>query len=273
MGASPIIAPPQSALSPPQKRPAAQPSTARPQSRKSPKILQILLQTIRPFPRRKKDPPPNHQPLARNPENLPKSLQILLQTIRPFPAAKKTRRPTINRSPAILKIPQNPANPASDNPPFPRRKKDPPPNHQPLARNPENPPNPANPASDNLPFPPPQKRPAAQPSTARPQSRKSPQILQILLQTIRPFPRRKKDPPPNHQPLARNPENLPKSCKSCFRQSALSPAAKKTRRPTINRSPAIPKIPQNPANPASDNIHPNSGMHPSSLSILTPCLL
>ena len=100
------------------------------------------------------------------------------------PAAKKTRRPTINRSPAILKIPPNPANPASDNPP----------------------------------FPPPQKRPAAQPSTARPQSRKSPKILQILLQTIRPF-----------------------------------PAAKKTRRPTINRSPAILKIPQNPANPASDN--------------------
>ena len=38
-------------------------------------------------------------------------------------------------------------------------------------------------------------------------------------------------------------------------QPALSPAAKKTRRPTINRSPAIPKIPPNPANPASDNRH------------------
>ena len=80
----------QSALSPPQKRPAAQPSTARPQSRKSPKILQILLQTI------------------------PK-IQIPNPAFRPFPAAKKTRRPTINRSPAIPKIPQNPANPASDN--------------------------------------------------------------------------------------------------------------------------------------------------------------
>ena len=34
----------------------------------------------------------------------------------PFPpAAKKIRRPAISRSPAILKIPQNPANPASDN--------------------------------------------------------------------------------------------------------------------------------------------------------------
>ena len=150
---------------PPQKRPAAQPSTARPQSRKSPKILQILLQT--------------------------------------------------------------------------------------------------------MPFPPPQKRPAAQPSTARPQSRKSPKILQILLQTIRPFPRRQKDPPPNHQPFACNPENPPKSCKSCFRQSALSPTAKRIRRPDINRMPAIPKIPQNPANPASDN----SGMHPYSLPSLTPCLL
>ena len=131
------------------------------------------------------------------------------------PAAKKTRRPTINRSPAIPKIPPNPANPASDNPPFPRRKKDPPPNHQPFACNPENPPKFCFRQSA---LSPPQKRPAAQPSTARPQSRKSPQILQILLQTIRPF-----------------------------------PAAKKTRRPTINRSPAIPKIPQNPANPASDN--------------------
>ena len=137
---------------PPQKRPAAQPSTARPQSRKSPKILQILLQTIRPFPRKK---------------------------------AKRIRRPAINRMPAIPKISQNPANPASDNLPFPRRKK---------------------------------------------------------------------DPPPNHQPFACNPENPPKFCKSCFRQSALSPAAKKTRRPTINRSPAILKIPQNPANPASDNL-------------------
>ena len=184
MGASPIIAPPQPALSP--AAPAAQPSTARPQSRKSPKILQILLQTIRPFPRRKKDPPPNHQPLARNPENLPKSCKSCFRQSALSPAAKKTRRPTINRSPAIPKIPQNPANPASDNPPFPRRKRD----------------------------------------------------------------------PLNNQPLARNPENPPKSCKSCFRQPALSPAAKKTRRPTINRSPAIPKIPQNPANPASDNIHP-----------------
>ena len=53
-------------------------------------------------------------------------------------------------------------------------------------------------------------------------------------------------------------------------QPALSPAAKKTRRPTINRSPAIPKIPQNPAeillqtipqNPA--NPFRQSGMHPS----------
>ena len=120
------------------------------------------------------------------------------------PAAKKTRRPTINRSPAILKISQNPANPASDNPPFPRRKR---------------------------------------------------------------------DPPPNHQPFACNPENPPKSCKSSFRQSALSPAAKKTRRPDINRMPAIPKISQNPANPASDNIHPNTWMHPSSLSSLPFCLL
>ena len=56
-------------------------------------------------------------------------------------------------------------------------------------------------------------------------------------------------------------------------QPALSPAAKKTRRPTINRSPAIPKIPQNPANPASDNIHPNSEMHPYSLPNLAFCLL
>ena len=121
IGASPIIAPPQPALSPPQKRPAAQPSTARPQSRKSPKILQILLQTIRPFPRRKKDPPPNHQS-----RKSPKILQILLRlAIRrpkipqnpanpasdnpPFPR-RQTRRPTINRSPAILEIPQNPAN-------------------------------------------------------------------------------------------------------------------------------------------------------------------
>ena len=136
------------------------------------------------------------------------------------PAAKKTRRPTINRSPAIPKISQNPANPASDNPPFP-------------------------------PLP---KGSADQPSTGCPQSRKSPKILQILLQTTCPFPRRKKDPPPNHQPFACNPENPPKFCKSCFRQSALSPAAKKTRRPTINRSPAILKIPQNPANPASDNL-------------------
>ena len=158
------------------------------------------------------------------------------------PAAKKTRRPTINRSPAIPKIPQNPANPASDNPPFPRRKKDPPPNHQPLARNPaksqillqtirpfpaakkpaaqpstdrpqsrKSPQNPANPASDNPPFPPPQKRPAAQPSTGCPQSRKSPKILQILLQTICPFPRRQKDPPTSHQPFTRNPENPPQS--------------------------------------------------------------
>ena len=120
------------------------------------------------------------------------------------PAAKKTRRPTINRSPAIPKIPPNPANPASDNPPFPRRKK---------------------------------------------------------------------DPPPNHQPFACNPENPPKSCKSCFRQSALSPAAKRVRQPDINRMPAIPKIPPNPANPASDNIHPNSGMHPYSLPNLAFCLL
>ena len=70
------------------------------------------------------------------------------------PAAKKTRRPTINRSPAIPKIPHC--------------------------------------------------------KSCFRQSALSP---------------RKKDPPPNHQPLARNPENPPKSCKSCFRQSALSPAA------------------------------------------------
>ena len=38
-------------------------------------------------------------------------------------------------------------------------------------------------------------------------------------------------------------------------QSALSPTAKRIRRPDINRMPAIPKIPQNPANPASDNRH------------------
>ena len=125
---------------PPQKRPADQTSTGCPQSRKSPKILQILLQTIRPFPRCQKDPPPNHQPLARNPENPPKSCKSCFRQPALSPAAKKTRRPTINRSPAILKIPQNPANPASDNPPFPRRKKDPPPNHQPFACNPENPP-------------------------------------------------------------------------------------------------------------------------------------
>ena len=164
---------------PPQKRPAAQPSTARPQSRKSPKILQILLQTIRPFPRRKKDPPPRHQPDARNPENLPISCKSCF------------------RQSALS---------------------------------------------------PPQKRPAAQPSTARPQSRKSPNILQILLQTIRPFPRRKKDPPTSHQPFACNPENPPKSCKSCFRQSALSPPQKRpaaqpsTARPQSRKSPKILQI-------------------------------
>ena len=36
-------------------------------------------------------------------------------------------------------------------------------------------------------------------------------------------------------------------------QSALPPAAKKTRRPTTNRSLTILKIPKNPPNPASDN--------------------
>ena len=172
---------------PPQKRPAAQPSTARPQSRKSPQILQILLQTIRPFPAAKKTRRPTINRIRRpdiNRSKSPQILQILLQTIPLSPAAKKTRRPTINRSPAIPKIPQNPANPASDNPPFPRRKK---------------------------------------------------------------------DPPPNHQPFACNPENPPKSCKSCFRQSALSPPQKRIRQPAISRSPAIPKIPPNPANPASDN--------------------
>ena len=80
MGASPIIAPPQSALSPAAKR-IRRPDINRSQeSRKSPQILQILLQTIC-----------------------------------PFPAAKRIRSTTINRSPAILKIPKYPENPASDN--------------------------------------------------------------------------------------------------------------------------------------------------------------
>ena len=159
------------------------------------------------------------------------------------PAAKKTRRPTINRSPAIPKIPKILQILLQTIRPFPRRKKDPPPNHQPLARNPENPPKSCKSCFRQSALSPPQKRPAAQPSTARPQSRKSPKILQILLQTIRPFPAAKRIPPTRHQPpIARNPENLPKSCKSCFRQSALSPPQKRPAAQPSTASPAIPKI-------------------------------
>ena len=50
-------------------------------------------------------------------------------------------------------------------------------------------------------------------------------------------------------------------------QSVLSPAAKRIRRPAINRSPAILNIPKNPANPASDNraaqITPHSSLLPN----------
>ena len=258
MGASPIIAPPQSALSPPQcqegARPAAQPSTARPQSRKSPKILQILLQTIRPFPRRKKDPPPNHQPLARNPENLPKSCKSCFRQSALSPPQKRPAAQPSTVRLQFLKIPQNPANPASDNPPFPRRKKDPPPNHQPLARNPENPPKSCKSCFRQSALSPPQKRPAAQSSTARPQSRKSPQILQILLQTLSPAVTRR--PTINRSPQSRKSPN-PASDNPPFPPLPKRPAAQpSTARPQSRKSP------QNPANPASDNIHPNSGMHP-----------
>ena len=134
------------------------------------------------------------------------------------PAAKKTRRPTINRSPAIPKISPNPA-------------------------------------SDNPPFPPPQKGSANQTSTGCPQSRKSPKILQILLQTTCPFPRRQKDPPTSHQPIA-GIRKSPQILQILLQTICPFPAAKRIRSTTINRSPAILKIPKNPENPASDNVHP-----------------
>ena len=126
------------------------------------------------------------------------------------PAAKRVRRPAINRSPAILKIPKNPANPASDNGrPSTRRKKGPPTSHQPIACNPRNSQKSCKSCFRQWsPFPPPQKGSADQLSTDRLQSQKSPKILQILLQTM----------------------------------VALPPAAKRVRRPAINRSPKILQI-------------------------------
>ena len=127
-------------------------------------------------------------------------------------------------------------------------------------------------------------------------SRKSPkQILQILLQTIRPtqitahpqYP--KNHSSDNGQTLARplicsrrpsHPENPPKSCKSCFRQSAqrksqpIPNIPKITVQTTVKHSPEhssvrgappILKIPPNPANPASDN-PPNANHSPSPIS-------
>ena len=126
-------------------------------------------------------------------------------------------------------------------------------------------------------------------------SRKSPKILQILLQTTPPtqitahpqYP--KNHSSDNGQTLARplvcsrrpsHPENPPKSCKSCFRQPAqlksqpIPNIPKITVQTTVKHSPGhssvrgappILKIPQNPANPASDN-PPNSNHSPSPIS-------
>ena len=97
---------------------------------------------------------------------------------------------------------------------------------------------------------------------------------------ICPFTPCKKDPLNRHQPIACNPENPQKSCKSCFRQrpqeiwdrprlrgasqiivplqSAPFTPRKEDPLNRINRSPAIPKIPNNPVNPASDNPSPKT---------------
>ena len=126
---------------------------------------------------------------------------------------------SVRGAPPILKIPPNPANPASDNPHNPQRKSQPIPNipkitvQTTVKHSPEHssvrsappilkiPPNPANPASDNppnanhSPSPISHESQFRQRSNTRPNthlfaaplpSRKSPQILQILLQTIRP---------------------------------------------------------------------------------------
>ena len=108
------------------------------------------------------------------------------QIIVPLPSAlslhtKRIRSTGINRLPAILKIPNNPVNSASDNV------------HQEIRD--------------------------------RPRLRRASQIIV----------------PP---------------------QSALSPDLKKIRQTGISQLPAIPKIPNNPVNPASDNVHKKYGTDP-----------
>ena len=221
------------------------------------------------------------------------------QIIVPLPSAlspdlKRIRQTGINRSPAIPKIPNNPVNPASDN--IHQEIRDRPglrgasqiivPPQSALSpdlkrirqtgnrRSPailKIPNNPVNPASDNV-----HKKYGTDPG-CRGISNYRPSAIYALT-------RRKKDPLNRDQPIACNPENPQKSCKSCFRQrpqeirdrpglrgasqiivppqSALSPDLKRIRQTGNSRSPAILKIPNNPVNPASDNVHKESSTDP-----------
>ena len=275
-------------------------------SRKSPKIMQIQLQTIPPISRKLSSslvkrsyertcanvaPPIPEIPKKSCKSSFRQSPQSLVNfrhlssnahTSAPAPAAPLPSR----KSPKILQI---------------LRQTNPPISHK---------------LSSSL-----VKRSHERPAPAAPlPSRKSPKIMQIQLQIIRPISRQTLVI--SRQTLTRalassrrpsHPENLPKSCKSCFRQSpqslinsrhhssnahtsAPAPAAplpsrkspkimqillqtippishklssslvkRSCERTCASGAPPIPKIPKNPANPASDN-PPNSNHSPSPIS-------
>ena len=231
-------------------------------------------------PSHRENPPKScfRQSAQRKSQPIPNIPKITVQT-----TVKHSPASSVRGAPPIPKIPPNPANPVRGAHPIPR----------------DNPPN-----ANHSPSPISQKSQFRQRSNTRPNthlfaaplpSRKSPQILQILLQTIRPtqitahpqYP--KNHSSDNGQTLARplicsrrpsHPENPPKSCKSCFRQSAqrksqpIPNIPKITVQTTVKHSPGhssvrgappIPKIPPNPANPASDN-PPNANHSPSPIS-------
>ena len=222
-------------------------------------------------------------PAPDNPPNTRKHTQtLMISRKRSQTLVQRSSEPTcVSRSSPILKIPKNPANPASDNPPNTRkhtqtlmisrkrsqtlvqRSSEPTcvSRSSPILKIPKNP---ANPASDN----PPNTRKHTQTlmiSRKRSQtlvqrssertcvSRSSP-ILKIPINPANPAP----DNPPNTR---KHTQTLMISRK---RSQTL---VQRSSEPTcVSRSSPILKIPKNPANPASDN-PPNTRKHTQTLMI------
>ena len=180
-------------------------------------------------------------------------------------------RTYVSGTPAISKIPKNPANPAPDNPPNKRK------HSQTLVQHsyertcvsrsspiPKIPKNPANPAPDNP-----------------PNTRKHTQTLMISRKRSQTLVQRSSEPTcvsrsspipkiPNNpaNPASDNPPNTRKHSQTLMISRKRSQTlVQRSSEPTcVSRSSPILKIPKNPANPASDN-PPNTRKHSQTLMI------